>query len=153
MRKSQLRVYIVASGDRIVRNACMKGAIKISRSLKARGSLRASTWLLTEATRLFPMGARGDFGQKDLSIFGPHPEKLIAEYAAYLKQKSDAIRGAKRKLATTLNPRDHENISSDLDDTLSGIDTRAKLLGADTLRDGGKGNRPTLTFTLPKEAK
>ena len=87
MRKSQLKVYIAASGDRIVRNASMKGAIKISRFLKARGALRASTWLLTEATRLFPMGARGDFGQKDLRLFGPSPEKLIADYAAYLKHQ------------------------------------------------------------------
>ena len=85
MRKSQLRVYIFASGDRIVRNACMKGAIKISRFLKNRGALRASSRLLTEATRLFPMGARGDFGEKDLRLFGPHPAQLIAEYASYLK--------------------------------------------------------------------
>ena len=85
MKTSQLTVYIVATADRMIRNACMKGAIKLARFLKSLGAPHAAAGLLNDATRRFPVGARGDFGEKDLRIFGPHPGKLIADYAAYLK--------------------------------------------------------------------
>jgi hypothetical protein len=78
---------MVAASDRIIRDACMKGAIRLSRSLKSRGYTRAASRLMNGATRWFPVGARGDFGQKDRPLFGRQPEKLIAEYAAYLRTK------------------------------------------------------------------
>ncbi|MCX5784401.1 MAG: hypothetical protein NTX59_01800 [Elusimicrobia bacterium] len=87
MRTSQLTFYIVATTDRLIRNACMKGALRLARLLKSLGAPHAAAGLLNDATRRFPVGARGDFGEKDRRIFGPHPEKLIADYAAYLKRQ------------------------------------------------------------------
>ncbi len=87
MRKSQITCYIVATSDRITRNGCMKAAIRLSRFLRFLGAPRAAAGLLENAYRRFPVGARGDFGEKDLRIFGPHPDKVIADYAAYLKRQ------------------------------------------------------------------
>ena len=85
MKTSQFTFYIVAATDRMIRNASMKVALRLARVLKSLGAPHAAAGLLNDATRRFPVGARGDFGEKDRRIFGPHPEKLIADYAAYLK--------------------------------------------------------------------
>lgn len=87
MKTSQLTFYLAAAADRAVRDACLKAAMRSSRLLRSAGALRASELLLNGAARLFPVGARGDFGYKDLRIFGARPEELIAEFAAYLERQ------------------------------------------------------------------
>lgn len=87
MKKSQLLRYLAAASDRLLRNACLKAAIRLSRFLKFLGAKRAAAGLLEDASRRFPAGARGDYGEKDLHLFGPRPDELIAEYANYLKSE------------------------------------------------------------------
>lgn len=85
--RSQAVYFLTAASDRLFRNACMKGAIKLSRLLKHLGAKNAAAGLLEDAYRRFPVGARGDFGEKDLRIFGPEPEKLISDFAGYLRRR------------------------------------------------------------------
>ncbi|MBI4801482.1 MAG: hypothetical protein HY796_03060 [Elusimicrobia bacterium] len=87
MKTSQFTFYLAAAADRLIRNACMKAAIRLSRLLKFLGAKKAAAGLLQDATLRFPVGARGDFGEKDLRIFGTRPDELIAEYAHYLKRE------------------------------------------------------------------
>ena len=83
MKKSQFLRYIAAASDRTLRHACMKAAIKLSRFLKFLGARRTAAGLLEDAYKRFPVGARGDYGEKDLRIFGPESDKLIADFAGY----------------------------------------------------------------------
>jgi len=87
VKTSQLLYYLASASDRLFRNACMKTAIKLSRLLKHLGRPRAAARLLNEAALRFPVGAHGDYGEKDLRIFGPRPDELIAGYADYLKRE------------------------------------------------------------------
>lgn len=86
MKRSQLLTYIASASDRTARDACMKGAIKLSRLLKRLGAKNSAAGLLEDAYKRFPVGARGDYGEKDLRIFGPEPEKLIGDFAGYLRR-------------------------------------------------------------------
>ncbi|OGS68969.1 MAG: hypothetical protein A3J79_02525 [Elusimicrobia bacterium RIFOXYB2_FULL_62_6] len=87
MKRSQFLIYIASASDRTARDACMKTAIRLSRLLKRLGAKRSAAGLLEDAYIRFPVGARGDYGQKDLRIFGPDPEKLIADFAGYLRRR------------------------------------------------------------------
>lgn len=87
MKKSQFLRYIAAAFDRLLRNTLMKAAIKLSRFLKFLGAKKTAAGLLENAAIRFPVGARGDYGEKDLHLFGPRPDELIAGYANYLKSE------------------------------------------------------------------